>query len=43
MSFLDNVQMAFTCPMAWEKLLGDDRKRYCGACDKHCTGRSTKH
>jgi hypothetical protein len=35
MSFLDHVQLAFSCPMAWERLVGGDRSRYCGACEKH--------
>jgi hypothetical protein len=38
-SFLDNVQLAFECPMRWEKLglCGDaeDRKRFCSQCQKH--------
>lgn len=37
MSFLDNVQMAFECPLAWDKLVGGERKKYCGSCDKHVT------
>lgn len=40
MSFLDNVQMAFECPLAWDKLVGNDTTRHCGQCDKHVTNLS---
>jgi hypothetical protein len=23
------------CPMDWDRMPGDDRKRFCGACGKH--------
>lgn len=35
MSFLDDVKMTYSCPLAWDKLVGGDRKKYCGECDKH--------
>ena len=35
MSFLDNVQLAFQCPLRWEKLVGGERERYCSTCEKH--------
>lgn len=35
MSFLDNVQLAFQCPLRWEKLVGGERERYCSSCEKH--------
>jgi hypothetical protein len=34
-------RLAFECPLRWEKLLGDDRQRYCAACDKHVTNLSS--
>ncbi|GDX81016.1 hypothetical protein LBMAG42_28270 [Deltaproteobacteria bacterium] len=40
MSFLDSVQLAYTCPLAWEKLLGNDQKRFCMDCQKHVTNLS---
>jgi hypothetical protein len=43
--FLDKVELAFTCPLRWEKLAGGDTKRFCGACEKHVTNLSamTRH
>jgi hypothetical protein len=35
MNFLDNVQLAFECPLRWEKLAGGDRKRFCSTCERH--------
>lgn len=35
MSFLDNVQLAYACPLRWEKLVGGERQRYCGQCERH--------
>ncbi len=35
MSFLDNVQLAYACPLRWEKLVGGDRQRYCAQCERH--------
>lgn len=37
MHFLDQVRLAYACPLAWEKLVGGDRERYCAQCDKHVT------
>ena len=35
MKLLDPIRLAFECPLRWEKLLGDDRQRYCEACQEH--------
>ena len=40
MHFLDQVQLAFTCPLRWEKLQGTGDKRFCGQCDKQVTNLS---
>ena len=41
MRFLDKVELAFTCPLAWEKLTGGDRERHCEQCNKHVTNLSS--
>jgi len=43
--FLDKVELAFTCPLRWEKLVGGDTERFCGSCQKHVTNLSamTRH
>lgn len=41
MSFLDNVKMAFECPLAWEKLTGDGAVRHCDQCEKSVTDLSS--
>ena len=38
--FLDKVELAFTCPLRWEKLVGGDTERFCGSCEKHVTNLS---
>jgi hypothetical protein len=38
--FLDKVELAFTCPLRWEKLVGGDTERFCGSCQKHVTNLS---
>ncbi len=38
--FLDKVELAFTCPLRWEKLVGGDREKFCGSCEKHVTNLS---
>jgi hypothetical protein len=40
MNFLDKVQLAYTCPLAWEKLVGGESRRFCGDCQKHVTNLS---
>lgn len=40
MNFLDKVQLAYSCPLAWEKLVGGERRRFCGDCQKHVTNLS---
>ncbi len=40
MSFLDNVKLAYSCPLAWDKLVGGESRRHCGDCDKHVTNLS---
>ena len=34
-SSLDLIQIASPCPVAWEDMAGDERRRYCGACKLH--------
>jgi hypothetical protein len=43
--FLDKVELAFTCPLRWDKLVGGDTERFCGSCQKHVTNLSamTRH
>jgi hypothetical protein len=31
---LDNIRVASPCSMAWDQMVGDDRTRHCGDCDK---------
>ena len=38
--FLDKVELAFTCPLRWDKLVGGDTERFCGSCQKHVTNLS---
>ena len=38
--FLNKVELAFTCPLRWEKLVGGDTERFCGSCQKHVTNLS---
>jgi hypothetical protein len=40
MNFLDKVQLAYSCPLAWEKLVGGETRRFCGDCQKHVTNLS---
>lgn len=40
MNFLDKVHLAYSCPLAWEKLVGGERRRFCGDCQKHVTNLS---
>jgi hypothetical protein len=44
-AFLNKVELAFTCPLRWDKLVGGDTKRFCGSCQKHVTNLSamTRH
>jgi hypothetical protein len=32
---LDGVRVAAPCPAQWEKMVGDERMRYCGQCSLH--------
>jgi hypothetical protein len=32
---LSRLTIATPCPMDWDRMPGDDRVRYCGACGKH--------
>jgi hypothetical protein len=32
---LDEVRVAAPCPADWEKMVGDERVRYCGSCSLH--------
>ncbi len=32
---LDGVRVAAPCPAEWEKMVGDERMRYCGQCSLH--------
>jgi hypothetical protein len=32
---LDGVRVAAPCPADWEKMVGDERVRYCGSCSLH--------
>lgn len=34
---LERVTVAFRCPMSWEKMVGDERERFCGQCQKSVT------
>lgn len=40
MHFLDKVQLAYSCPLAWDKLIGGDERRFCMDCQKHVTNLS---
>jgi hypothetical protein len=31
---LDSIRVASPCPTTWEAMVGDERVRHCGACDK---------
>src|SRR5262245_37711759 len=31
---LDNIRVASPCKAAWDDMVGDDRVRHCGKCDK---------
>ena len=44
-AFLNKVELAFTCPLRWDKLVGGDSERFCGTCQKHVTNLSamTRH
>ena len=35
MTILDNIRIAAPCPAEWAGMLGDDRSRFCGSCEKH--------
>ncbi|HEU4951382.1 MAG TPA: hypothetical protein VFT46_05490 [Holophagaceae bacterium] len=32
---LNQLRIASPCPAAWAEMLGDDRARFCAACEKH--------
>ena len=32
---LDGVRVAAPCPANWERMVGDERMRYCGQCNLH--------
>src|SRR5438045_496198 len=32
---LDGVRVAAPCPADWERMVGDERMRYCGQCNLH--------
>src|SRR5215210_4470085 len=32
---LDYVRVAAPCPADWGKMVGDERVRFCGSCDRH--------
>ncbi|MCA1621113.1 MAG: hypothetical protein LC795_17765 [Acidobacteria bacterium] len=32
---LDEVRIAAPCPADWGKMVGDERVRFCGSCDRH--------
>src|SRR5438874_5133808 len=32
---LDGVRVAAPCPADWNRMVGDERMRYCGQCDLH--------
>ena len=32
---LDHLRIASPCPVGWEQMTGDDRKRHCSLCDLH--------
>lgn len=40
MHFLDKVQLAYECPLRWEKLVGGETRRFCATCQKHVTNLS---
>ena len=39
-AFLHKVELAFTCPLRWDRLVGGDTERFCGSCQKHVTNLS---
>lgn len=41
MHFLDKVQLAYECPLRWEKLVGGDTRRFCATCQRHVTDLSS--
>jgi len=34
-AFLDALRIATPCPVSWESMTGDDRKRFCSSCSLH--------
>jgi len=32
---LDDIRVASPCPMSWERMVGDDKRRYCEHCGLH--------
>ncbi len=35
LTILDNIRIASPCSADWSKMVGDDRSRFCGSCQKH--------
>jgi hypothetical protein len=35
LTILNNLRIASPCPASWEAMRGDDRVRFCDACEKH--------
>lgn len=35
LTILDNIRIASPCSADWSKMVGDDRSRFCGSCEKH--------
>lgn len=40
MSLTDRVRFSYACPLAWDKLVGNDVERHCGVCAKAVTNLS---
>ena len=35
LAVLDNIRIATPCPASWDRMVGDDRVRHCGDCNKN--------
>jgi hypothetical protein len=35
LTILDSIRVASPCPAKWSEMIGDDRTRFCGSCEKH--------
>lgn len=35
LSIINEIEIATPCPADWEQMLGDDKVRFCGQCEKH--------